>query len=143
MKLRLNKYLHLIINIILPILLGTLIYIVYRTDDLIMFNWLSLFGFQDSVNYIRNNNIFSQAPFWFKYNFSDGLWIYSFTNMIFLLWIDNINKSNFYYIYFFTILACVFELLQFFEIFPGTYDFSDILFYLIFGFLPFLFLSKK
>ncbi len=144
MKIRLNKYLHLILNIILPIILGVFIYIVYRSNKIIIFNWLFFIGLDGFVNYIRNSDIFFiNLPFWIKYNFPDGLWVYSLISMFLLLWIDDINKNNFYYAYIISIIACFCEVLQLYGIIPGTYDFIDILFYLIFGFLPFLFLSKK
>ena len=144
MKLRLNKSLHLIFNIVAPIIFGFFIYIVYRSNDIIVFDWLCYFHIEMIINAIRGSNIFYlDIPFWFKYNLPDGLWIYSLINIFLLIWIDNINKYNFYYIYIFVLIACICEIFQFYNIIPGTYDFVDILFYLFFGFLPFLFVSNK
>ena len=143
MKLRLNKYLHLIFNVIMPIILGLFIYIVYRSNDTIIFHWFSFFGIEFIINSIRNSDIFLNPPFWLKYNFPDGLWVYSLINMFLFIWIDDINKYNFYYPYLFVLIACICEALQFYSIIPGTYDFIDVLSYLFFGFLPFLFISNK
>tara|TARA_Y100001970_G_scaffold222042_1_gene272984 strand:+ start:14 stop:448 length:435 start_codon:yes stop_codon:yes gene_type:complete len=144
MKLRLNKSLHLILNIISPIIFGFFIYIVYRSNNIIVFDWLYYFDIEMIINSPRVSNVFHlDIPFWFKYNLPDGLWIYSLINIFLLIWIDNINKYNFYYIYIFVLIACICEIFQFYNIIPGTYDFVDILFYLFFGFLPFLFVSNK
>ena len=144
MKLRLNKYLHFVFNIIVPIILGLFIYIVYRSNDTIIFYWFSCIGIEFIIDSIRNSDIFFlNIPFWLKYNFPDGLWVYSLINIFLFIWIDDINKHNFYYVYISVLIACICEILQFYNIIPGTYDFIDILFYLFFGFLPFLFISNK
>jgi len=58
MKLRLNKYLHLVFNIIMPIIVGFFIYIVHRSNDTIVFYWFSYFGIEFIIDSIRNSDIF-------------------------------------------------------------------------------------
>ena len=143
MILRINTYIHIIFNVIVPIILGVMIYIKYRNINIIMFEWFDLFCIDNIIFYIRNHSYLSNVPFWFKYNFPDGLWVYSFTNLMILVWKNNINKSNIYFFYIISLIASSLEVAQLYRIIPGTYDLADILFYLLFGFLPFLFLSKK
>ena len=144
MNLKFNKYLYIIINIFLPIILGGFIYIVYRSEELMLFSWFNYFGLENFIDFFRKNIFLSsKVPFWFKYNLPDGLWVYSFTSFMLLIWRNEINGNNIFWFFLFPIVACVGEIFQFYKILPGTYDFLDILFYLILGYIPFLFFFKK
>jgi len=140
MNIRLNKYLYLLINVFLPILFGLTIYLIYRSEQLFIFNWLSQLGLGDYLYCLRKDFFLSSnAPFWFKYNFPDGLWIYSFSSLMIFIWRKEINKKNYFWFFLWPSIACFTELLQFLNLFPSTYDFMDIVFYAIFGSLPILF----
>ncbi len=97
-----NK-IYIIINVILPILLGVLIYIGDK--------------FHLLPNYISN-----YIP--------DGLWAYSFTATILIIWNREIN------IFWFIILGLcfvIFEILQYAQILNGTGDILDVIIYFLFG----------
>ena len=144
MKIRLNKFLYILINIVLPIFLGSFIYLIYRSEEILLFSWLNILGVDDFINFFRKNIFLdSRAPLWFKYNLQDGLWVYSLNSFMLLIWENELSSSNIYYFLLFPFLACLIEGLQFFQLLSGTYDSLDILFYLICGFIPILFFLKK
>ena len=62
MKLRLNKSLHLILNIIAPIIFGFFIYVFYRSNDIIVFDWLCYFNIEMIINSTRVSNILFRHP---------------------------------------------------------------------------------
>ena len=93
----------LFLNVVLPILLGILIY---------------YFAGKFSLNkYIRN-----QLP--------DGLWAYSLVSSILIIWDRKITAIWIIIIFIFFIL---FEGLQYFKIINGTADMVDIITYFIFA----------
>ena len=73
----------------------------------------------------------------------DGLWVYSLTALMLIIWQD--TKDNKKYFWFFSplIISIMIEIGQYALIIPGTYDYMDIILCLIATPLPFLILYKK
>lgn len=95
---KLRKDFDILINVILPIGLGTILYFLPVTDI------------------IRNH-------------LSDGLWAYSLTSVILIIW----NRLYSLFWLTLTILSfLVFEIFQYFNIVKGTGDLVDVSMYLIF-----------
>lgn len=148
-KLRLNKLnlLKLVfIHCILPIFVGGIIYIGFRSLSLRMFNWFDFFGFSDIILEVRE--LFHEIlflPNWFYYSLPDGLWTYAFTSSFIIIWGIN-NPVLKYWLVIPFILSLVPEMLQLFNLFPGTFDLNDLIFMSI-GFissiLVFYFIDKK
>jgi hypothetical protein len=90
-------------NVILPILLGV---IIYYTADCFSLN-----------QYIRN-----QLP--------DGLWAYSLVSSILIIWN---RKIKIIWILMVAIFFILFEVLQYFQIISGTADYLDIIIYFAFS----------
>lgn len=119
-----------IIIFFLPIISGGFIYIIFRTEKLIMFRWFEFLNLSDGIYFIKKlKNIYS-FPSWFIYNLPDGLWIFSYTSISLEIWKHSITKQNIFWIFSIPFIAVLSEILQFFIIIPGTFDFIDILFYL-------------
>ena len=134
---KIKKALYFIFNVFLPTLVGGLIYVLYRSDNILFFEWINFFGLLDCVIEARsffNNNDLLISNF-LTQNLPDGLWIYSFTSCLLLIWGDKNTLNK--YIYFFVpiALSIVSELCQLFHILPGTFDLLDILAYLFFTIL--------
>ncbi|WEK68742.1 MAG: hypothetical protein P0Y62_12885 [Candidatus Chryseobacterium colombiense] len=119
-----------IVIFFLPIISGGLIYIIFRTEKLIMFRWFEYFSLSDGINLIKKlKNIYS-FPSWFIYNLPDGLWIFSYTAISLEIWKHSITKQNIFWIFSIPLIAVLSEIFQLFKIIPGTFDFIDIIFYL-------------
>lgn len=98
-----NKFTDIIINVIIPISAGIIIYFI-PTNNFILIQ-------------IRNY-------------FPDGLWAYSLTSSILIIWNRRIK------LIWIVLIACLFiafEVFQSLQFIKGTYDIKDIFIYLSFG----------
>lgn len=123
---RLRPYL---VHVIIPLIIGGLIYISLRSKTLRFFYWIDKIGFSDSVNEIRATaypckEIF---PNWVLNSLPDGLWVYSCTSFYLIIWKDQINKAK-YWLLIPLLFGCFVELAQAMKIFEGTYDPIDLFF---------------
>jgi hypothetical protein len=117
---------NLLSHVFLPIIIGGLIYVLFRSDSLLMFKWFEFLGLSNIVYIVResvtNINLFD----WVIYSLPDGLWVYSFATCLIILW--NENKS---YLFLFLIIPFLLgpgvEILQFFNLFKGTFDLMDLI----------------
>jgi len=124
-----NKIKLVVLNCITPLLLGGLIYIMFRSTELRMFKWLSAFGL-DSLIFSARANISAlknHLPNWFFYSLPDGLWVYSFTSALLIFWNNDKRKVKFWLLIPFTTGILV-EIFQGLKLFPGTFDFLDLTF---------------
>lgn len=119
--------------IFLPLIIGILIYLLYRSKNLFYFNLVHFLKINNFVETARTIAIFYRKyfPTWVIYSLPDGLWLFS-TGAMFLLCR---NKYVFHLLWYF--ILCVFilglEYLQ--KIFGGhgtpigTFDKNDLLAY--------------
>jgi len=123
-----KKYVYFLIHILLPILLGGFIYILLRSSSLLMFQWFESIGILEIVLSFRNISIGlkTSVPSWFYYSLPDGLWVYSFTTAILLF--GNDFKNIKYWLFIPLVLGPLVEISQFFKLFPGTFDLTDLFF---------------
>lgn len=115
----------------LPLILGGFIYIIFRTETLIMFHWFKYLNLSNEINIIKNFKSVHYFPNWFIYNLPDGLWIFSYTAISLEIWKHSITRQNIFWIFSIPIIAVLSEFLQLFKIVPGTFDFLDVTFYLL------------
>ncbi|PHR49851.1 MAG: hypothetical protein COA32_01570 [Fluviicola sp.] len=121
-----------VINVYTPLLIGSIIYILFRGDSIFVKSWLDL----------KNHTIQSiKLPSWMIYSFQDGLWAYSFVSAMNLLW----KNSKHIYLWLFISIILIFghEVGQGAGIIHGTFDLVDIFFYCLGVILSLLFTSKK
>jgi len=111
------------------LILGSYLYLKFRSETLLMFKWLENIGLDPIVSSIRNSStdfnshqmkhvIFS-APF--------GMWVISFCCFIGAIWHKDIFVSAIIWRLCVPFVAISSELLQFLGILPGTYDTIDLL----------------
>ena len=116
------------------IILGSFIYIFWRPENLIIFNWLKELHIYNFIINLRNTTrpLSTFFPNWSYYSLPNGLWL--FGGIIFFSTIWDSKKYQFQQLLWttiFLIIAFGFELAQYFSIIPGTYDINDILFIII------------
>ena len=135
----------LVLHVILPITIGGLIYVCWRDPGLLMFKWFRALGFEPLILQLRlaTAAIRPALPFWFVYSLPDGLWVYALSAFMALVWSGSrpsILK-----------IACLLagpvlgagsELGQLARIVPGSFDWTDFLFYLSAGALAFFAVSR-
>jgi len=132
---KLNRFIlarAILVHCFAPILFGAVLYFFWGSPNLAIYEWLN-FNPRD-INSERLHDIFLKAkkiiPSWILYILPDGLWAYSFTSAIIILWEGELKKIQFWlFVPFF--VGVLVELLQFSKIIGGTFDFLDILSYLL------------
>ena len=109
---------------------GGAIYVIYRDTNLRMFSWFKQLGLSSFITYIRDN-INVTFPNWVVYSLPDGLWMCSFILAMRVIWLRDYSRLSLYTTLILPIFIVFTELLQFFNIFPGTYDANDLTCYLL------------
>jgi len=107
------------LHIIIPISIGLFIYMFYRGIPII-----------DPTGVffpIFNNNL----PEWLLYNLPDGLWLYSLLFCISHIWLYDNSVYHFSWLLLTVTLCFTLEFFQQWEIIQGTFDWNDIISYII------------
>ena len=108
------------------LILGGLIYIGCRDKSLLMFNWFEQLGIIGEIDSFRGF-INSEGVYgWIKHSLPDGLWLFSYMFLVDAIW--NGSKSLCSYIFIFSLpfFALLSEILQYWEMFPGVFDWIDV-----------------
>ena len=133
-----TELINLFLRVVFPLLIGGFTYLFFRSDSLLMFTWCNSIGILSEIKYIRNILFEIKFPSWVIYNLPDGLWVFSYVNLMLIIWKCKIKKNSIIWISFIPILAIVSELLQLNGLVFGTFDWRDILFYLLGSMIPIL-----
>ena len=133
------------LHVIVPLLTGSLIYIVWRSDRLLVFHWVSAVGLTAPIEYIRESapDVFHALPDWCLFSLPDGLWAYSFVATMTLIWGRISNATSGMWICIAPLLGCGSEVLQSCHSLPGTYESTDLVAYSAGSVLAYCFTSKK
>lgn len=130
-----------LITVISPLIFGSLLYILFRKNNIIFIEWLK------NMNLHQNENLFFLIQY-FKlpkiiiYSLPDGLWTFSLINFILIIWKYNINRHSILWLLIAILISLMFELGQLLNYVKGTFDYIDLLFIIIAVFLSFI-LNKK
>ena len=124
---KINKWKLTVFHCLIPLFLGGIMYILFRSSGLRMFHWFSILGLDSLIYSLRS--IFSPfknyLPYWTYCSLPDGLWVYASTVALLVFWN---GKLTFWVILPF--LSGLFvEIAQGLHFFPGTFDTLDVLFY--------------
>ena len=125
---------------ILTLLLGGMVYVSFRTDSLTMFKWFAALSLDTTIETLRETTLTIKQyfPDWFLFSLPDGLWIFSYVSLMLLLWKNEVNKQNLFWIFMVPLIAIASELGQLFNMVPGTFDLVDLTFYLLGTIIPFV-----
>ena len=129
----------------LTLLVGGMIYLLFRSDSLIMFKWFASASLDNPIEYLREITLIYRQylPNWFLFSLPDGLWVFSYVSLTLLIWNNNINKRNFFWVFSIPFIAISSEVGQLYNIVPGTFDNKDLIFYIIGITSPFIFFSNN
>ena len=125
------KQIKFIVGVLLPLLTGSFIYILFRVETLKMFSWFIKLGIQEEIELLRITFSFIRLPYWILFVLPDGLWLFSFISFQLLVWNGIINRENVFWFLIFPFIAISSEIGQFFELISGTFDFLDLLMYVL------------
>lgn len=107
---------------------GAMIYVCFRPTHLLLFKWIDRFGLLDFAYRLRLN--LKDIPEWVVYSLPDGLWTFSYCLFIGTIWNFNLKKS-FFFLVILPVFAVANEIMQYFHIVSGTFDWMDVMAFLI------------
>lgn len=109
----------------LSLMIGGLIYLSFRTKELVMFTWVRYLGLEHKIDKLRIALSGTHLPEFIVYCLPNALWVISY-----LLAADSLIDHNRHKIVWTTSLplsAAILEGGQFVHLIPGTYDSLDLL----------------
>ncbi len=123
----------------LPILVGGLIYILFRDESLCMFTWARALGLGGLVQAARVHSMpyVGYLPEWLLFSLPDGAWVFACTAVFARLWPDGPWPLRLAWIGMGSILAIGGEIGQWFGFVPGTFDPTDLVAYALAGVMAF------
>ena len=125
----------------LPIIIGGFIYLISRQKTILLFDWIEFIKIDNESDVIREFFTHYYIPGWIKFNLPDLLWVFGFTSVMLIIWKNVNSRIRYVYIILPLCIGVLSEILQFYIPNLGTFDFTDILFY-IFGSLTSAFILK-
>jgi hypothetical protein len=139
-----RKLLFILLFCIFPIVFGGLIYLGFRSSSLLMFKWFNFIGFKKIIDNYRFYilPLKDNLPEWFYLSLPDGIWVFSLTTSLIVYWEFDYTSVKIWLL-FPLILGIAVEILQYFFIFPGTFDILDLILSIIGFTLSLIFLIKK
>ena len=113
------------------LMLGCIIYLLFRSETLNLYLWCSALGLSDVVDYARvyvhNWNI----PDFVRYSLPDGLYCAAYILIMDAIWHDGDRLIKNFIIALIPTITVTSEVLQFFGLVKGTFDSLDLIFYTI------------
>ena len=132
------------IHVLIPITIGGLIYVCFRSKTLRFFDWIDKVGFSAVVNEIRSiaYPYKEVLPSWVVNSLPDGLWVYSFSAILFFAYKKYFIQNKILLMLPF-ILILIMEVLQLLDVISGTFDIMDLVISLIMNLLLIAILKLK
>jgi len=126
-----NKTLFLLASA-LSMLLGGIIYLLWRPQTLVMFSWCKKLGVYGIVQQMRVALDFLKdiLPVWFIYSLPQALWCFSGLCCIHAIWNRKAGERFWIAVVFLFCLSV--EVLQMFHVVSGSFDTVDLLFIIVF-----------
>jgi len=117
------------------LIIGILIYLLFRIDNLLIYKWVPIKQIYALFNpfgniLLKNNYTFLNILI---YSLPSALWIFSGTLLICSIWSNKYFKQCCIWLIAFYLLAFGFEIMQLFYPKYGTFDIFDIFFSIIFA----------
>ena len=138
-----KRYLLLLIVDLSLITIGGFIYILFRTESLLLFSWiksLSLYPFVNELRYLSQPYC-KYVPVCIIYSLPNALWLLSGLISFYLIW-DEKSKGYYFWIIFFIFISIGLEVGQGLKLIAGNYDNLD-LFFLIFTVILFFLITYR
>ena len=130
---------------ITPLLVGSLIYILFRSSSLKMFYWFKSLNLLNIITELRQLTLiyYNTLPGSVLFALPDGLWLFAYVSLILHVWNNSIDTKSIIWVLLVPYIAIISEFGQLFGIIPGTFDFLDIIMYILGTTLPFIVYNKS
>lgn len=112
----------------LAIFAGGFIYILFRPLEADFFQSFHFLGLDSWISAIRESivGVSRIFPEWFVYSLPNGLWSFSYSLIITVIWCKNKSAFKYFWMYSIPVLVLGFEILQLMGIIRGTFSAQDI-----------------
>ena len=127
----------LVLHIILPIFVGSGIYVLFREKTLLMFDWFSYLKLDFIIDSLRNNfyRYRTYIPKSILFSLPDALWVYSFTMFLSIYFKNRILLSIIF------IGSIITEISQLWFV-VGTFDIYDVIYMFTLYLIAMYFIKK-
>ncbi len=126
---------------IFSFLLAACIYLFNRETSNFLYQAFAFAGVSPEVDALRK--CIPNMPAWFVYSLPDGLWMFSFSMVIFTIWGFQRSREAIAWIMTTLAIGGLFEFSQALNIIPGQFDWADLAFIFIAVLLPLCFTLKS
>ena len=108
--------------------IGSMIYLCFRSESLLMFHWAHAAGLSEGMQLIRDaaRPFRLTLPSWSNYSLPYSLWVLSYMFAQRAVWHDSHDLGSCLWILSVPIIAIISELAQALQIIPGTFDGVDL-----------------
>ena len=126
-----------ILHITLPIFIGSMIYVLFREKNLLMFEWFNYFRLDFIIDFLRNNfyKYRTYIPKSVLFSLPDALWVYSFTMFLSIYSKNRIILSAIF------VGSIITEILQLWFV-VGTFDIYDVIYMFTLYLIAMYFIKK-
>lgn len=121
-----------ILKIILGIVFltaGCGVYLMFRSPTLKIYQWCMMLGVSDTIDSLRYIVQDWNIAEWVKYSLPDGLYCAAYILIMDAIWKDDDSPIKHFIISLVPAVTISSEILQYFRVVKGTFDFCDLLFY--------------
>ena len=114
----------------LALILGGMIYVLFRTAEPLFFQYIRALGFGNELDFIRQYAFthYIKFPAWIIYSLPSGLWAFAYAMVITSIWSGSKSKLKYFWIISIPMLVLGYEILQYPGIIPGTFCLYDLAF---------------
>jgi len=116
-------------HVAVPLLVGGLIYLGFRTPQLLVFAWVEALGGLPGLLWLRAavEPLGRALPSWVVHSLPDGLWVYALTAFMLHLWRAGPARPRRAWAALGAVLGLGWEACQWLALVPGTFDRVDVL----------------
>jgi hypothetical protein len=120
-----------VLHVIVPLILGALIYVLWRKDTLLVFDWLRACRLEQPTATLRQlaKPLGETLPRWVLFSLPDGLWVYATVSCMLLIWRRSSGIAATIWVLMGPFLGIASELGQLFRVVPGQFDIKDMFLY--------------
>ncbi len=113
---------------VLALLLGGVIYILFRASEPVFFNWIRAMGLDSWLSFARGKSLSSSGnvPAWIVFSLPNGLWAFAYAFLITWIWWRSGSWLKYFWMTSIILLVPGYEVLQYAGIIPGTFCLQDI-----------------
>lgn len=113
------------------LIFGGLVYIIFRSESLLMFQWFQEIGIMEYVERLRLEFGHYNIHEWVKDCMPAGLWLFSYLFIIDAVWWKEKTVTYKIFLGLLPVLASGSEIMQYYRLLPGTFDIMDICSYFV------------